>query len=336
MKFQSTLVLWILLLMTLMSCQQQENLISVQQDDAYIFGTWYTPSKESVNQARTEILNNIKLHNQTARNSLTLITDVAPETLLPQNGEINDWVRSRRPTTYNPKTLYVDRFIPSEDQITIYKEFGFRSQAEMEYQSPKYESLPFILLEIFDMGTPENAFGIFSVNNYPNPKFEWIGCKAIISGKYLWFWKGKYFIQIEGYGIATGIRNGMIELAKVTAKKIQDKPQKIPLLELLPNKYIRGSERLWSTDWLLQQINKSLPEIVPQLDDGAIGVFAKYLPKKSKNNRKHYYVFVIKYPDIAAAEKAYTLYRNTLVQEMVDFENDPNSDSVLIEQPVDY
>ncbi len=319
-----------------MSCQQQENLISVQQEDGYIFGTWNAPTLESVKHARTEILNSIKLQNQAGKNSLTFLTDVAPETLLPQNGEIHDWVRSRKPSTYNPKTLYVDRFIPSEDQITIYKEFGFQSQAEMEYQSPKYESVPFILLEIFDMGTPENAFGIFSVNNYPNPKFEWVGCKAIISGKYIWFWKGKYFVQIEGYGIATGIRNGMVELAKVTAKKIQDKPQKIPLLELLPNKYIRGSERLWTTHWLLRHVDKSLPKIVPELEDGASGVFAKYLPKKPKNNRKHYYVFVIKYPNVAAAEKAYTLYRNTLVQEMVNFETDPNADSILIDQQVDY
>jgi len=336
MKFQGTIVLCILFLMIFISCQQQENLISVQQEGIYIFGTWYAPTNKNVNHTRTEILNSIKLHNQKRKNSLPLITDVAPETLLPQNGEINDWVRSTKPTTYNPKTLYVDRFIPSEDEITIYKEFGFQSQAEVEFQSPKYESLPFILLEIFDMGTPENAFGIFSVNNYSNPKFEWIGCKAIISGKYLWFWKGKYFIQIEGYGIATGIRNGMIELAKVTAKKIQDKPQKISLFELLPSNYIRGSERLWSTDWTLHQINKTLPDIVPQLEDGAMGIFAKYLPKKTKNNRKHYYVFVIKYPNVAAAEKAYTLYRNTLKQEKVNFENDPNADSILIDQQVDY
>ncbi len=336
MKFQGTIVLCILFLMIFISCQQQENLISVQQEGIYIFGTWYAPTNENVKHTRTEILNSIKLHNQIRKNSLPLITDVAPETLLPQNGEINDWVRSRKPTTYNPKTLYVDRFIPSEDEITIYKEFGFQSQAEVEFQSPKYESLPFILLEIFDMGTPENAFGIFSVNNYPNPKFEWIGCKAIISGKYLWFWKGKYFVQIEGYGIATGIRNGMIELAKVTAKKIQDKPQKIPLFELLPSNYIRGSERLWSTDWTLHQINKTLPDIVPQLEIGAMGVFAKYLPKKPKNNRRHYYVFVIKYPSVATAEKAYTLYQNTLVQEMVNFEIHPNADSILIEQQVDY
>ncbi len=324
-----------MLLMIFMSCQQQENLISVQQEDGYIFGTWNAPTNENVNQARTGILTSIKLQNQTKKNSLTLITDVAPETLLPQNGEIHDWVRSRKPSTYNPKTLYVDRFIPSEDHITIYKEFGFQSQAEMEYQSPKYESVPFILLEIFDMGTPENAFGIFSVNNYPNPKFEWVGCKAIISGKYLRFWKGKYFVQIEGYGIATGIRNGMIELAKVTAKKIQDKPQKIPLLELLPSKYIRGSERLWTTNWLLYEINRSIPDIVPQLEDGAIGVFAKYLSKKPKNNRKHYYVFVMRFQNVNAAKHAYKEYRDTLVEEMVNFENDPNADAILIEQQVD-
>ena len=350
MKFRNVFCVYFLSILILISCgSEQGNLTSVNQENRYIFGVWKAPATKNAQEVIANVSENIQSYDQKKKlqqqnstlpnnagavtnSTLPYLTTAKPETLLPKDGEIKDWVRANKPTTYNTETLYVDRFVPSEIYPEIYHHYGFQAQAEVEYQSPKFGSEPYILFEIFDMGTPENAFGIFSVSSYPQPRYEWVGCKAIISGRNLWFWKGKYFIQIEGYAIATGIRKAMIELAQVTAKRIKDPPQKIQMLELLPTQYIRGSEKLFTTDWALHQINKTLPQTFPQLVEGAIGVLAQYNITDSKNITEPYHVFVIRFPNVDTAESVYTQYRNDLISENVPFETDIENDAILIKQ----
>lgn len=342
MKHVSIISICPLLIVFLLSCQEERgNFTSVNQENAYIFGVWKAPTTKSANEALAAISANVQDRDATQINEngeeegaykmLPFLTTAAPVALLPEDGEITDWVRAQKPTTYTPETLYKDRILLSEGDRDIYYNYGFERKAEVEYQSSKFESIPYILLEIFDMGTPENAFGIFSVYSYPLPKFEWVGCKAIISGKYLWFWKGKYFVQIEGYAIATGIRKAMVLLAKATAKRIQDPPQKIPFLEILPNYYIRGSEKYFKTNWALRQVNKSLPNPFPQLTDDTVGISAQY-NIRSNNPTHPYNAFVLRFPDVSAAESAYLRYRDTLMAENVPFVTDTENGAIHINE----
>ena len=328
--------------MFFLSCQEEQvSLTLVNQESEYIFGVWKAPTTKSAQEAIAAISANIQTigFNKEApqnsvgglSNTLPYLTTAAPETLLPDDGEITDWLRVGKPTTYNTETLYKDRIVLSNIYPEIYHNYGYQRKAEVEYQSPKFGSVPYILLEIFDMGTPENAFGIFSVNSYPHPKFEWVGCKAIISGKYLWFWKGKYFIQIEGYAIATGIRKAMVALAQATAKRIQDPPQKIPFLDLLPVQYIRGSEKYFKTDWALHQVNKSLPSPFPQMTDDTVGISVQY-NSRSKNPTHPFNVFVLRFPNVSAAQSAYSQYRDALMLENVPFETDSENGAIHINE----
>ncbi len=359
MHIQSVLLCCIAIV-TLSSCQQEQgNWTSVYQEHAYIFGVWKAPSVKIAKGAITNVSVNIqsesssnisqdqKMQEQidtednrseiqtesdlvSSFKTLTIITTAIPETLLPEDDETTDWIRSRKPSTYNPQNIYIDRYVPIEIYPEMYRKYGFQSQAETEYQSAKFGSNPLILLEIFDMGTPENAYGIYSLNSYPLPKFEWVGCKAIISGKNLWFWKGKYFIQIEGYEIAPGIREGMVELAKVVAKKIQDPPQKIPMIELLPQ-YIDGSDKLFTSNWVLEQANKSLPNVKPLMGNGSVGVLAR-TKYGLKNSRNSYIVFVLRYATTADAKSAYIVYQDALTSGNVTFEKTSQNGAILIDE----
>ena len=359
MRIQYVLLCCIAIVM-LSSCQQKQgNYTSVYQEHAYIFGVWKAPSVKIAEGAIVNVSVNIRSESSpdnskdkktqkqidTENNrseiqpksdlgssfeTLPINTTAIPETLLPEDGETTDWIRSRQPSTYNPQNIYLDRYVPIENYPEMYHKYGFQRQAETEYQSPKFGSNPLILLEIFDMGTPENAYGIYSLNSYPLPKFEWVGCKAIISGKNLWFWKGKYFIQMEGYEIAPGIREGMVDLAKVVAKKIQDQPQKIPMLELLPQ-YIDGSDRMFTSNWVLEKVNKSLPNALPLMGDSSVGVLAR-----TKYGLKHseisYIVFVLRYATIADAKSAYLTYQDALTSENVTYEKVSQNGAILIDE----
>ncbi len=332
MKFQATptlhslrcfsLGMFLIFGSMLISCsEEQGNWTAVHQKSEYIYGVWHSPTAKKVQQTILEVEENIENASALLAQSLTtgntLQTTVSPDQLIPDNGELSGWVHSRVPSTYEGKTLYRDR--PTSPDL--YYTYGFERQAEVEYETPQFGSKPLILLEIFDMGTPENAFGIYNFHTYPKMKFEWVGSKAMLSGNYLRFSKGRYFIEIEGYEIATGIREGMVALAKNIAAQIKDPPSEPQILALLPNSNkVNGSVKLFRSNWALRQIYTTLPVNVPQLTDTPLGISARYRDTKSKNWMDAQIVFIIRFTDTPAAESAYTLYRDSVMKETGSFE----------------
>ena len=307
----------------LISCsEEQGNWTAVHQESEYIYGVWHSTTAKKTQQAILDVGENIENASTLLAQSLTvgdpLQTTVPPDQLLPSDGELSGWVQSRVPSTYEGKTLYRDRALSPD----LYYAYGFEQQAEVEYETPQFGSKPLILLEIFDMGRSENAFGIYNFHTYPQMKFEWVGSKAMLSGNYLRFSKGKYFIQIESYELATGIHEGMITLAKIIAAEIKDPPPEPQILALLPSgNKVSGSVKLFRSNWVLSQIYSTLPVNIPQLTDTALGVSARYQENiKSTNWMDAQIVFVIRFSDSSNAESAYTLYRDSVMEGTVPFE----------------
>lgn len=305
--------------LVLISCGgEQGDWTTVQQEGEYIYGVWHSGTVKKAEQTMLKVVKNIKSASILSEEPPTIEevekTTISPEYLLPGDGEFLDWVQSRAPSTYQGKTLYRDRAASPD----LYHAYGFRRQAEVEYQAPQFGSKPLILLEIFDMGTPENAFGIYNFHTYPQAKFEWVGSKAMLSGGYLRFSKGRYFIQIEGYEFATGIREAMIAIAKAIASEIKDPPPEPRILTLLPSNKVSGSVKLFRSNWALRQIYSTLPVNVPQLSDPALGISARYRDNAdSANWMDSQIVFIIRFSDTSAAESAYTLYRDSVMKAAV-------------------
>ena len=216
--------------------------------------------------------------------------------------------------TYTDKNLYKDVIGGEPELYELYHSYGFIRQANIEYQTPRFASRPLIFVEIFDMGIPENAFGIYSFNRYPKDKFKWVGSRAYISGDTLGFWKGKYFIQIRGYEFATGIREGMFDFAKAIASRIKDPPTKPHILKLLPQKgQMPNSEKYFSSNSTLRKIYSFLPEDGLQLSTNAVGVAASYPHgSSSKEWLDTMVAFVICYPGESEAKAAYEAYHDYL------------------------
>ncbi len=338
-RFCFSICLFLSLMLT--SCgPEQGDWTAVQHKDRYIYGVWHGSTAKKTELLMSEVAKNIKDTSVLSGTEDAVKTTVAPEHLLPDGRELLGWVQSRAFSTYQGKKLYRDRAVSPAASPDLYYAYGFQRQAEVEYQAPQFGSKPLILLEIFDMGIPENAFGIYNFYTYPRMKFEWVGAKAMLSGGYLRFAKGKYFIQIEGYEFATGIREGMIALAKAVAAEIQDPPPEPSMLTHLPNNNkIHGSTKLFRSNWALRQIYSTLPANVPQLTDAAVGISAHY---KNNPDAKGWtnaeIVFVIHFPDAATAESTYTSYRNivgTLMDGSVGFQKTMDGAILINETAMD-
>ena len=294
-----------------LSCRaEQGNYTAVNQNGQYVYGVWKARTAKAaktlsrqIAQAWTEAPPQI--------DSLPVITTAKPIEFLPANGEASHWISARKPSTYIGEDLYKHVISGNPELYHIY---GFIEGADVEYQTPRLGSKPLIYVEVFDMGTPENAFGLYSRARYPQDEFEWVGSRAIISGRELNFWKGRYFIQIEGYEFASQIKQGMIELAKATAARIKDPPTKPHLLTLLPSKNkVPHSEKYFPSGATLKKIHRLLPERLLELSPNVTGCSAAYLHKKSSTDWiDTMTVFVLRYEVESEAKTAYEAYRDYL------------------------
>lgn len=295
----------------LLSCSaDQKDYTALSREGPYLFGVWNTHSEEVAIKLIDRMIQTGARESGKIR-SLPIETSLEPADLLPVSGDVTDWIRSRDPSGYTAKSLYKDTLGGKPE---LYRAYGVIEQAEVEYQTPLLGSYPLIRVEIFDMGTAENAFGIYSFNQYPEAEFEWVGNRAVITGKFLRFWKGKYFVEIEGYEFATKVEEGMIELAKSVASRIDDPPTKPHLLKLLPPNKIPYSVKYFFDDTTLRQIYKFIPKDGLELGANSTGITASYVDKKNKN--EHWtdtmVAFFVRYPSESVATEAYNSYRDYL------------------------
>ena len=300
----------------LLSCgAEQRDYTALTREGQYLVGVWNTHS-EKVATKLIDQMTHPSVEERGQIQSLPIETSLKPVDLLPVNGDVTDWVRSRDPSGYTAKNLYKDTLGGHPE---LYHAYGVIEQAEVEYQTPLLGSYPLIRVEIFDMGTVENAFGIYSFNQYPEAESEWVGNRAVISGKFLRFWKGKYFIEIEGYEFATKVEEGIVELAKSVASRIKDSPTKPHLLKLLPANKIPHSVKYFFDDTTLRKIYSFLPDDGLELGANSTGITASYAHKKSGN--MHWadtmVAFLIRYPTESVATEAYNSYRDFLQAQAV-------------------
>lgn len=300
----------------LLSCSaDQKEYTALTREGQYLFGVWNTHSEKAATRLIDQMIQTGVQEGEQIP-SLPIRTSVEPVNLLPVDGDVTDWVRSRDSSGYTANDLYKDTLGGHPE---LYHAYGVIKQAEVEYQTPLLGSYPLIRVEIFDMGTAENAFGIYSFNQYPEMESEWVGNRAVLTGKFLRFWKGKYFVEIEGYEFATKVEEGMVELAKSVASRIDDPPTKPHLLKLLPPKKIPHSVKYFFDDATLRKIYHFLPEDGLELGANSTGITASYVHKKNRN--KHWtdtmVAFLIRYSNESAATEAYNSYRDYLEAQAV-------------------
>ena len=247
------IVIGFLLLCALnIACQDSsKNYIAISTHDKCIYGVLGARSLKIAQYFLNEISKSCK---KEIGISQSVPTKVPPINLLPLSNEIPDWVRYSEPRTYVGNKLYNDVI---NAQPKLFHQHGFIKQAHVEYKSPKLASYPLIMIEIFDMGTAENAFGIYSSMRYPEDQINVIhGTRVLLSEENITFAKGKYFVQIEEYEFSTRIRQTSIAFARMIIENIKA-PNEPSILKLLPEiNRIPDSERIYASS--VGFANKSL------------------------------------------------------------------------------
>ena len=91
-----------------------------------------------------------------------------------------------------------------------------------------------VTLEIYDMGNGTNAFGIFSVERFPENKVVDVGTLGYIEGEVLNFIVGKEYVKIMSFDSGDGTPAVLDAFARKVAGKAGEKGALPPLLSVFP------------------------------------------------------------------------------------------------------
>ena len=140
-------------------------------------------------------------------------------------GQIGVWTAEPGDRVYDSETIF--RYIDGAGEV--YRAYNMRSCLSRRYTSPH---APAIVLDIFDMGSSEDAFGVFTHDQ--DGRAVDVGQGGLFRPGWLSFWKGRFFVSIYAEEETETARGAVSELAKVLASLIKDQGSKPGLLLKLP------------------------------------------------------------------------------------------------------
>lgn len=212
------------------------------------------------------------------------------EKILPKT--FRGWDLSGDSERYFPKNLfdYID------GGAELYLSFGFKRLYVFRFHR---DSAPPFEVNLFDMGSSEDAFGVF--RHDMEDEDVGIGQGSEYGGSWLRFWKGKYYVYIYAEGDDPSTQQNLLALGREIADRIETpgkKPwlvYKIPKQEVIPK-----SLRFFHNHMCLNYYYYLASENILHLSEKTSGIFIKYKAGDYKVP-----LILIEYPNPTQADKAY-------------------------------
>jgi hypothetical protein len=207
--------------------------------------------------------------------------------------QVLDWKASGEDAVYDRKTLY-DYM---DGGAEVYLAFDFRDVFVRRYADAEENE---IVLDIYDMGSPAEAFGMFSCDRQ-DPEAG-IGQGSEYGPGLLRFWRGRYFVSITVSGNEDKAEKAVLDLGKAVAPLLgpdgapPDMVKMLPAAGLKPEKtaYFHSHVHL-SNRYFISSDN------ILGLNEKTEGVFAEYDPAGAAAAAR---LLVVRYPDASRAGAA--------------------------------
>ena len=215
-------------------------------------------------------------------------------------GQIGIWTAQPKDRIYDPETIF--SYIDGAGEV--YRAYNMRSCLSRRYTSP---NAPAIVLDIFDMGTSEDAFGVFTHDR--DGRAVGVGQGALYRPGWLSFWKGRFFVSIYTEEETEATKEAISELSRVVASHIRDQGPKPGILLKLPpeglqSRSIRYLHHHTLLNYHYYLADENILNLGPQTD----AVLAVY-----QRSGKRAHLLFVSYPNVDKAAEAHkTLLRHYL------------------------
>jgi hypothetical protein len=146
-----------------------------------------------------------------------------PQSPLP--GEILGWKAAGPGRVFDRTTL--GRYMTGGEDL--YLAYDFRKLTSRDYVKP---AGPRVTAEIFEMGSPEEAFGLFTNEREASPAE--VGNAGLSGIRYLQFWKGPMFVRVLSEREMPESRKALTALAQAIAAALPPGGRKPLVVSCLP------------------------------------------------------------------------------------------------------
>ena len=209
--------------------------------------------------------------------------------------ELGAWRANEEDASYDRATLYDYMNGGAE----VYLSFDYKRVCVRRYLGPDENE---IALDVYDMGSSAEAYGVFSVS-IEDPEAG-IGQGSEFGAGLLKFWKGKYFVSIVNMGIDDTADQMLLEIGRAVDAAIPNTGPKPEMLQLLPS--VGLDERhssYFHSNVILSNRFFVAAENVLKLTDETNCVFGEYGESGDAGS-----VLIVRYPDAASADEGHSAF----------------------------
>jgi len=145
---------------------------------------------------------------------------------------LGDWAAEDPDGIYDRQTIF--DYINGAGEV--YRAYNMQTCLSRRYIAP---GEPPIVMDIFDMGTSRDAFGVFTHDREGEPADA--GQEGLYRPGWLAFWKGRYFVSIYMERETAKAKEAAFELARKVDSLIRERGPRPTVLGLLPSEGLRES-----------------------------------------------------------------------------------------------
>jgi hypothetical protein len=227
------------------------------------------------------------------------VTDLARSIPL----RILDWPATGADRVYDSRTLY-DYL---DGGAEVYLAFDFREAFVRRYRSPSGEE---IALDIYELGSSAEAFGVFSCDRQ-DPEAG-IGQESEYGPGLLRFWQGRYFVALTASGDEQAAEAPILALGRAVAPLLGPDGERPQLLERLPRNGLKPDRTCYfhAPVSLNNRFFVSADNIL-RLDKTTDCALAEYDSGSAENAR----LLLVRYPDPGSAAEAERTFRRSYLPE---------------------
>ncbi|MDW8104305.1 MAG: DUF6599 family protein [Armatimonadota bacterium] len=221
---------------------------------------------------------------------------------LPLPEAIAGWKRDAQVQTYDADTIfdYIDGI------GEIYRAYNMQRVWVYRYRREGYPSLT---VDLFEMGTPDDAFGVFTFER--DGEAVGVGQGSDYAAGMLRFWKERYFVVVSAEQETEEVRQAVIRLGRAIARAIPRIAPLPSLLRALPSVgRQRGDVLFFRHPMILNRHFFVAEKDILNLNPKVEGVLAVYRAGKAKVR-----LVVLRYPSEAEALAAWDTFGAAYLRE---------------------
>jgi len=216
--------------------------------------------------------------------------------------KMHGWKAEGKDEIYNRDSIF--DYINGAGEI--YRAYGFRELLVRRFVKA---GQPDIVVELFDMGSPGDAFGVFTQGR--GGEGGDIGQGSEYRGSLLCFWKGNFFGCVFAEQETEAAKEAVLDLGRAIAGAIKVIGEKPRLLDYLPKEgLMERSVHYFHTYPSLNYHYYLASENILNLDESTEAVLAGYQPAEGKS-----YLLLVRYPDGKRAKGAFERFIGAYIPE---------------------